>query len=134
MESEVYFENENLPPGHKRFFSGGNLEELRKHLMGSSVNFGKLWVRAGYPDDDLKSSANYTFIREDMAHDDGEPFSEKVVITGIVPEKRIKLTGGMNEETEYISGPVIIDGVYAISGEYGKPVVKNITSQVLLNK
>jgi len=38
----------------------------------------------------------------------------------------------MNDEVDYIEGPVQIDGIYQVSGEYLKPTIRNITSQYLI--
>lgn len=132
MSAENKITFEASPPGQKRFFSGGNLDALRQHLKDGVVNFGKLWVRAwDEPEIEFESSINWLFTREMIARKEGESFSEKVVITGIVPEKIIKRTGWMNDETEYIEGPVPIDGIFLIEGNFDNPVIKNITSDIL---
>lgn len=127
---------EKIPPDQRRFFSGGHLNAFRKHLgKDGIVDFGKLWVRAmGDHKTSFRLSVEYVFFRGKMAKRDGEEFSEKIVITGTAPENRIKTTGGMNDEAEYIEGPVPIDGVFLIEGDYNNPKITDITSQILQSK
>lgn len=97
-----------------------------------SVSFGsRLWVRLGNPKESLRKSAEYTFIREEIAKKYNEPFSKKVVITGICPEEKIRRAGDMNDESEYIERSFPIDRVFLITGEYENPIFEDITSQII---
>lgn len=124
---------ERTPRGKKRFFSSGHLDALLSNVDENGLVHlsPRLWVRTGDPSSSLKSAIEYAFVREDVAKQMGDFFSQKVVITGVVPSNKINIEGGMNDEAEYIEGPVLIDGAFLITGEFKNPVIENITSQVL---
>jgi hypothetical protein len=128
-EQDVQFEA--TPIGQIRFFSGGHLDALKSHIDGDGfVSFGpRLWIRFG--ESSFHDSMRNTFIREDIAKAETEPFSQKIVISGIVPRERIRSTGSMNDEVEYIEGSCKIDRVFLVTGDYEQPVVEDITSQIL---
>lgn len=128
---------ERLPEGHARFFSGRELDSVRRHYDPSTgtISYGRLFVRArDGAEISLNASARYTFWQEEKALREGIPFSEKVVVSGIVPKDQIRIVGGMNDEVECIDGPVKIDHVYLISGTWESPVLEDITEQVIQSK
>jgi len=119
--------------GFTRFFSSGHLESLRNHLIkGNVVNFEKLWVKnPKSPHEGFLSSISLSFVREDIARARGEPFSQKVVISGVINADRIIESGPIGDGGYFILGPCEIDKVFEITGTFEAPQIKDVTPELL---
>lgn len=130
QERDIRFKE--VVPRYKRFFSAGHLDGLLKHLNGNVVSFGRLWVRAWISMvEDFEDSSLSAFTRENVAEKHKESFSQKVVISGVVPEERIYRTGSMGDEVQHIDGSCVIDRVFLVTGDISNPQVKDISLEIL---